>query len=40
MLNDWESINFTFVPYRDTGLNILSSFDDIQVKIVNIWQSL
>ncbi|EDV21418.1 uncharacterized protein TRIADDRAFT_60039 [Trichoplax adhaerens] len=31
MSQDWETIHFTFVPYRDTELNILSSFDDIQI---------
>ena len=30
MKNDWENMNFTFVPYKDTDYHILSSFDDIQ----------
>ncbi|XP_078409866.1 dynein axonemal heavy chain 3-like [Cetorhinus maximus] len=28
---DWEEINFTFVCYKDTGVNILAAMDDIQV---------
>lgn len=26
---DWESMSFSFVPYKDTPLFVLSSFDDI-----------
>jgi dynein heavy chain len=29
MKQDWESMNFSFVQYKDTDLSILSSFDDI-----------
>ncbi|GCB80233.1 hypothetical protein scyTo_0017113 [Scyliorhinus torazame] len=28
---DWEEVNFTFVCYKDTGVNILAAVDDIQV---------
>jgi dynein heavy chain len=31
MKNDWENIHFSFVPYKDTGISILSSPEDIQV---------
>ncbi|ESO88893.1 hypothetical protein LOTGIDRAFT_125424 [Lottia gigantea] len=31
MKEDWENMNFNFVAYKDTGINILSAFDDIQV---------
>ncbi|XP_076448252.1 dynein axonemal heavy chain 3-like [Babylonia areolata] len=31
MKSDWASVQFNFTPYKDTGLSILSSFDDIQV---------
>ena len=31
MKSDWKELVFTFVPYRDTGVSILSSIDDIQV---------
>ena len=31
MKQDWKTMNFTFVPYKDTNLSILSSPDDIQV---------
>ena len=31
MKADWEAMNFNFVPYKDTDVNILSAFDDIQV---------
>jgi len=30
MMEDWESINFNLLQYRDTGVCILSSVDDIQ----------
>jgi len=29
MKQDWETMNFSFVQYKDTDLSILSSFDDI-----------
>lgn len=31
MKDDWESMLFAFVPYKDTGINIMSSPDEIQV---------
>jgi dynein heavy chain len=31
MKKDWTELMFTFIPYRDTGVSILSSVDDIQV---------
>ncbi|XP_067915582.1 dynein axonemal heavy chain 3-like [Heterodontus francisci] len=31
MEKDWEEVNFTFVGYKDTGVNILTAVDDIQV---------
>ncbi|XP_067934548.1 dynein axonemal heavy chain 3-like [Watersipora subatra] len=31
MKRDWEVMFFTFVPYKETGVSILSAFDDIQV---------
>ncbi|KAK7495478.1 hypothetical protein BaRGS_00013176, partial [Batillaria attramentaria] len=31
MQDDWRNMHFTFVPYKDSGVSILSSFDDIQV---------
>ena len=31
MKSDWEAIHFNFVPYKDTGISILSAIDDIQV---------
>ena len=31
MKSDWENIHFSFVPYKDTGISILSSPEDIQV---------
>jgi dynein heavy chain len=30
MKSSWESMNFNFVPYKDSNLFILSAFDDIQ----------
>ena len=29
MAHDWESVNFTMTLYRDTGVSILASVDDI-----------
>ncbi|KAK3779700.1 hypothetical protein RRG08_013655 [Elysia crispata] len=31
MKDDWEGMQFQFVGYKDSGISILSSFDDIQV---------
>ena len=31
MKEDWQSIYFNFVPYKDTNLSILSAIDDVQV---------
>ncbi|XP_070559259.1 dynein axonemal heavy chain 3-like isoform X5 [Ptychodera flava] len=31
MKGDWETVHFNFVPYKDTGLSILSAIDDVQV---------
>ncbi|KAK6993742.1 dynein heavy chain 3 axonemal, partial [Biomphalaria glabrata] len=31
MKDEWEVMQFTFVQYKDSGVNILSSFDDILV---------
>ncbi|XP_067861511.1 dynein axonemal heavy chain 3-like [Heptranchias perlo] len=31
MEKDWEEVNFTFVCYKDTGINVLAALDDIQV---------
>jgi len=31
MKNDWESVDFGLVQYRDTELKILSAVDDIQM---------
>lgn len=31
MRKDWENMFFTFIPYKETGVSILSAFDDIQV---------
>ncbi|KAL8620382.1 hypothetical protein ACOMHN_013007 [Nucella lapillus] len=31
MKSEWASMHFNFTPYKDTGLSILSSFEDIQV---------
>lgn len=31
MKDDWGSMLFSFVPYKDTGINIMSAPDDIQV---------
>jgi len=29
MVHDWECVNFTMTQYRDTGVSILASVDDI-----------
>ncbi|XP_064633532.1 dynein axonemal heavy chain 3-like isoform X2 [Lineus longissimus] len=31
MKSEWESIIFNFIPYKDTGVHILSAIDDVQV---------
>lgn len=31
MKEDWEAMHFNFVPYKDTGISILSAIDDVQV---------
>ena len=31
MKEDWQSVHFNFVPYKDTDLSILSAIDDVQV---------
>ena len=31
MKDDWSNMHFNFVPYKDTGINILSAPEDIQV---------
>uniref|UniRef100_A0A1I8FV89 DHC_N2 domain-containing protein n=1 Tax=Macrostomum lignano TaxID=282301 RepID=A0A1I8FV89_9PLAT len=31
MQTGWRDMNFTFVPYKDTGLSVLAAFDEVQV---------
>jgi len=31
MKQDWKSMNFAFVQYKDTDINILAAPDDVQV---------
>ncbi|KAL5473898.1 hypothetical protein EMCRGX_G028462 [Ephydatia muelleri] len=31
MTTEWSDMQFTFIPYRDTGVSILSAIDDVQV---------
>ena len=33
MKNEWDEIEFVMTAYRDTGVSILSSIDDIQIKL-------
>ena len=33
MKTEWEEIEFIMTSYRDTGVSILSSIDDIQIKL-------
>ena len=33
MLEDWETIQFGLTAYRDTGVKILASVDDIQTML-------
>ncbi|XP_059163826.1 dynein axonemal heavy chain 12-like isoform X1 [Physella acuta] len=33
MVEEWESINFTLIQYRDTGVSILASVDDMQTTL-------
>lgn len=30
MKHDWEMMNFSFIPYKDTNMSVLASFDDVQ----------
>jgi dynein heavy chain len=31
MKSDWADMEFTFIPYRDTGVCILSGIDEVQM---------
>lgn len=33
MMDDWDPIDFSLTGYRDTGISILSSVDDIQTQL-------
>lgn len=33
MKQDWKSINFAFVQYKDTDVSILAAPDDVQVSL-------
>lgn len=33
MMDEWESIAFTLIQYRDSGISILASVDDIQTTL-------
>ena len=31
MKREWEAVHFNFVPYKETGVCVLSAIDDVQV---------
>lgn len=31
MEQEWENVHFSLIPYKDTGVSILSAIDDVQV---------
>jgi dynein heavy chain len=33
MMEDWDAVDFNLSQYRDTGISILSSVDDIQTQL-------
>ena len=33
MMDEWENISFNLIGYRDTGVSILASVDDIQTTL-------
>lgn len=33
MMEDWDAVDFSLTQYRDTGISILSSVDDIQTQL-------
>lgn len=33
MMDDWDAVDFSLTQYRDTGISILSSVDDIQTQL-------
>jgi dynein heavy chain len=33
MMDEWEGISFNLISYRDTGISILASVDDIQTTL-------
>ena len=33
MMEDWDAIDFNLTAYRDSGISILSSVDDIQTQL-------
>lgn len=33
MLEEWESVQFGLTAYRDSGVNILASVDEIQTQL-------
>lgn len=40
MKKDWEAMYFSFVPYKETGVSILSAFDEIQVQCQYLWYDI
>ena len=40
MKADWENMMFQFVPYKESGVSILASFDDIQVNTTHCCYTL